>query len=332
MLDRTLGAGQIRRVRRRLLLPLCLLCAILAGGKLAAAGLPTAEPESAGLSSVTLRGAVAIFQRAVEADEHRGAVLLVARRGKTVLHEAVGFRDHDRKDPLKKDTLFRMASNTKPVIATAVLMLAEDGRLSLDDNVRKYLPSWDNYRAGWIQIRHLLSHTSGLRIKPIFLDPLLPNTTLRKEVDRFGEIGADVPPGTTFSYNNPGFNTLGALIEVRGFLPLAQFLAKRIYEPLAMHDSLNHESKAEHGRMSTVYSRDKHGKWKVEWKPGDEPDYPFVRASGGMISSVADYARFCEMWRNGGELAGVRLLKTESVAAGWTPAPHSKHGEDASQN
>lgn len=329
MLDSPLAETTMRRLRVKH--PSCwlprLLCAALAGGALVAAGLPVARPEAVGLSSDTLRSAVEIFQRAVEADEHRGAVLLVARRGKIVLHEAVGFRDFDRKTPMARDTLFRMASNTKPVIATAILMLADDGKLSVNDNVRKYLLSWDNYRAGWIEVRHLLSHTSGLRIAPIFLDPLLPNTSLQKEVDRFGDIGAEVPPGTSFSYNNPGFNTLGALIEIRGGQPLETFLAERIYQPLGMTDSLNHESRAPVDRMSTVYSRDEGGNWKVEWKPGDKPDYPFVRASGGMISTAADYVRFCEMWRNGGELEGTRLLKSESIAAGWTAAPHSEHAD-----
>lgn len=292
-----------------------------------AGGLPTGSPSAIGMDGATLNSAVALYKRAVEADEHRGVVVLVARRGKVVLHEAVGYRDFDHKTPLRNDALFRMASNTKPVIATAILMLAEEGKLTLADNVRKHLPSFDNYRAGWIQIQHLLSHTSGLRMGPIFLEPLLPGTTLQKEVARFGEIGADFPPGTSYSYNNPGFNTLGALIEVVSGESLEGFLAKRIYKPLGMRDSSNHESKADHDRMSTVYSRDDTGTWKVEWKPGDKPDYPFVRASGGMISSTSDYARFCEMWRRGGELDGTRLLTKESVKAAWTPAPNTRWGK-----
>lgn len=275
----------------------------------------------------TLEAAVALYERAVASDEHRGVVLLVARGGQVVLHEAVGYQDFDSKTPLKTDGLFRMASNTKPVIATAVLMLAEEKKLQLADNARKYLPSFDNYRAGWIQIRHLLSHTSGMRSGPIFLQPLLPNTTLQKEVARFGEIGADLPPGTTYSYNNPGFNTLGAVIEVVSGQPLETFLEERIYEPLGMHDSLNHESRADRDRMSTVYSRDETGTWKVEWQTDDDPDYPFVRASGGMISTAADYARFCEMWRRGGDLDGTRLIEKQSVEAAWTPAPNTRHGE-----
>jgi len=276
-----------------------------------------------GMDPATLDSAVALYERAVAADEHRGVVLLVARRGNVVLHEVIGYSDFDHKTPLKKDALFRMASNTKPVVATAVLMLVEEEKLALADNVRKHLSSFDNYRAGWIQIRHLLSHTSGLRMGPIFLEPLLPNTTLQKEVARFGKRGAEVPPGTSYSYNNPGFNTLGALIEVASGEPLEDFLAQRVYNPLGMRDSSNYESKADQNRMSTVYSRDDIDTWKVEWRPGDEPDYPFVRASGGMISTAADYARFCELWRRGGDLDGTRLLGKASVQAAWTPAPNA---------
>ena len=288
---------------------------------------PSAAPSEVGLDAATLRSAVALYQRAVADDEHRGVVLLVARRGKVALHEALGYRNAESKSSLKKDALFRMASNTKPVVATAVLMLAEQGKLTLQDNVRKHLPAFDNYRSGWMQIRHLLSHTSGFRVGPIFLQPLLPDTNLQKEVARFGKIGAEVPPGTSYSYNNPGFNSLGAVIEVTSSMPLDEFFRERIYKPLGMRDSSNHESQADNDRMSTVYSRDDSGEWKIEWKPGDEPDYPFVRASGGMISTAADYARFCEMWRRGGEFDGARLLSEESVRAGWTPAPNTGHGE-----
>lgn len=291
---------------------------------LQAGGLPKAKPAEVGLSAPVLASAVALYREAVERDEHRGAVILVARRGKVALHEAVGWRDLNRKDPMRKDSLFRMASNTKPTIATAILMLAEEGKLDLSDPVRKHLPSWDNYRSGWIQIRHLLSHTSGLRISSIFLEPMAPNTTLLLEAAKFGEIGAEEIPGTTYSYNNPGFNTLGALVEKASGMPLDEFLKTRLYDPLGMADSLNHESRADHSRMSVVWKERQGGGWEAAWKPGDPPDYPIVRASGGMISTAGDYARFFQMWLNGGELDGKRLLSGSSVEAAWTDAPNTQ--------
>ena len=278
------------------------------------------SPDQVNLSAKKLKQGVRLFERAVQHAELRGAVLLVARRGRIVLHEAIGWRDKERALPMKRDTLFKMASNTKPVVATAVLMLAEQGKLDLDDNVRAHVPSWDNYRAGYIKIRHLLCHTSGLRIPGVFLTPLLAKSednpdapSLRAEVDRFGRIGAREVPGTTYSYNNPGYQALGRLVEVAGQMPLAEYLRRNIYEPLEMHDSWNHETNAPHERMACVTPR-KGGVWETRWTPGDPPDWPFVRGSGGMISSALDYATFCQMYLNGGIYAGKRILKSDSVS------------------
>ncbi len=286
-----------------------------------------------GMSEAVLRSGVTLFEEAVDRDDLKGAVLLVARRGHVVLHQAVGWRNQEQGLAMEKDTLFRMASNTKPVIATAVLMLAVEGKLRLDQNVRDFFPSWDNHRAAFIQIRHLLSHTSGLRISTLFLEPLLEPSpehpgapSLQLEVARFGEVGAEYPPGATYSYNNPGFNTLGGIIEVASGRPLRDFLRERIYQPLGMTDSFNHELDAPQSRMARVYRRrraeDRRGaddppgaEWTIQWTPGDPPDVPFVRASGGMISSAADYFRFCQMFLEKGSLGGVKILAPESIAA-----------------
>ena len=277
-------------------------------------------PSSVGMSEAVLRAGVALFEEAVERDDLKGAVLLVARRGTVVLFEPVGTRNEQAGLPMEKDTHFRMASNTKPVVATAILMLEEDGKLAVEDLVRQHIPSWDNYRAGFITIRHLLTHTSGLRIPTLFLDPILNKSEicpdgpcLVAEASRFGEVGAEVPPGTTYSYNNPGYNTLGALIELASGKRLDVFLKERLYDPLGMNDSYNHESVAPAEKMGRVYRRED-GVWKVSWSPGDGPDVPFPRASGGMISTAWDYAKFCQMVLNGGTYGGERLLTRESVA------------------
>jgi len=284
-------------------------------------------PAAAGeLHPRVLQAGVAVFADAVERDDLKGAVLLAAKDGETVLHEAVGWADPESRRKLEKDALFRMASNTKAVVAAAVLMLQDEGKLSVDDPVRKYLPGWDNYRAGRITIHQLLTHTSGIRIEPLFLEPLLPDTSLQKEAARFGEIGAEREPGTSFSYNNPGYNTLGAIVETVSGKLLADFLRERIYEPLGMKETSNHESVADHDRMSAVY-RKKDSKWARGWAPGDDPDYPFVRASGGMISTAPDFVRFCTMIMNGGVWKGKRLLSEEAVRAMSTI-----HWKDASES
>jgi len=280
-------------------------------------------PADAGMSEEILKDGVRLFEEAVARDDLRGCVLLVARKGKIVLHEAIGYRDFEKKLPFEKDTMFRMASNTKPTIATAIAMLVEQHKLSYDDNVRKHIPSFDNYRAGYIKIHHLLSHTSGFRINSLFLYPLMEPSSehpdapnLKLEAARFGEVGAQEIPGTTYSYSNPGFNTLGALIEIASGMLLEDFLKEKIYKPLGMNDSYNHEIAekldGKLNRMSVVY-RKRGDTWRTGWKPGDPPTMPFVRASGGMISTARDYAVFCQMFLNGGIYNGVRLIEPETV-------------------
>jgi CubicO group peptidase (beta-lactamase class C family) len=179
------------------------------------------KPADAGMSAEMLQQGLKLFEDAVEKDDIRGAVLLVARNGKIVFHEAVGWRNKETQLPMQPDSLFRMASNTKAFVATAVMMLSEEGKLSPDDLLYKHLSAFDNEKFNEIKIRHLLSHTSGLRIKTLFLEPLMKKSsefpdapTLQLEVNLFAGVGPKFPPGTTYSYNNPGYNTLGAVVEV----------------------------------------------------------------------------------------------------------------------
>jgi CubicO group peptidase (beta-lactamase class C family) len=276
-----------------------------------------------------LKRAAGLYERAVARDEVRGAVLLVARRGTIVLHEAIGWRDREREEPMQKDTLFHVASNTKAVIATAVLMLAEEGKLDLDAPIGRYLPAFANARSREITVRHLLTHTSGLRIPTIFLEPLLSKSaehpdapSLQAEVGRFAAIGPEAKPGTTYSYSNPGYNILGALIEVVAKQPLEQFLAARIYQPLGMTDTC-HQDRAEIlSRRAVIYNREQET-WKAVYRPGDAAEYPFVRASGGMITTAGDYAKFLQLFLSGGTCRGKRLLKGESVRAATAPQTRS---------
>jgi CubicO group peptidase (beta-lactamase class C family) len=296
-------------------------------------------PASAvGMDHAALERGVDLFRRAVERDELRGVVLLVARHGTIVLHEAIGWRHRGYRLPMEKDTLFRMASNTKPVVATAVLMLEEDGKLALSDPVAKHLPSFDNFRSRGITIFHLLTHTSGFRIGPIFypFDEELKRgekPTLEGAVAKFGKEGPEVEPGTSYSYSNAGYNTLGAVIERASGQPLEAFLKARIYDPLGMHDTLNHEDPTKLHRMATVYRGRRTGDGtRIEWTrgftPDDPPDFPVIRASGGMISTALDYAKFLQMFLNKGAYGNVRLLSEAAVAKATTP--HVKIDERAS--
>ena len=275
-------------------------------------------PEDVGMSAAVLDGAAGLYRESVERGDLVGAVLLVARQGRIVLHEAIGLRDQERGLPMERGTLFRMASNTKPVVATAVANLVEERRLRYDDLVREYMPEWDNYRAGFITVSQLLSHTSGLRIPTLFLEPMGPNATLQSESARFGTVGAEVPPGTSYSYNNPGYNTLAALVEIASGELLEDYLMETVYRPLGMSDSYNHRAGHTVGgkldRMGAVYyRRGADDRWEPGGTPGGPDAFPFARGSGGMISTAWDYAVFCQMFLNGGTYDGVRVLEPETV-------------------
>ena len=290
-----------------------------------------ATPAEAGMSAGVLAGGVALYEEAIARGDLVGAVLLVAKDGKVVLHEALGWRDKARGIPMEPNTMFRMASNTKPAVATGVAMLVEDGKLAWDGLVRDDISEWDNYRAGFINLGHLLSHASGLRIPTLFLQPYMQPSaehpdapTLQLEAARFGSVGAEVTPGTSYRYNNPGYNTLGALVEIASGMPLEEYLDQELYTPLGMHDSYHHELNEKMDgkldRMSVVYyQRDGEGDWTPGWIPGDPPQVPFVRASGGMISTAADYAIFCQMYLNGGVYDGQRFISEETVALMTSP-------------
>lgn len=301
---------------------------------LSAQELTRARPDDVGMDAAKLAQAVALYRAAVDSDAIRGAVVFVARRGRCVLHEALGWCDAEQRRPMTRDTVFRMASNTKPVVATGILALAEQGRLHLDAPVARYLPAWDRPRARDVTVAHLLSHTSGLRIPSLFVMPLMKPTkahpdapTLRLEADRIGKVGPVVEPGTSYAYSNPGYNTLGAIIEAVSGRPLSVFLASRVYAPLGMRDAMHWPTGLLHKRMSHVYRRSG-DRWRISMPASASPRVPFVRASGGLLSTARDYARFCEAWRLGGALGGVRILKSASVRRAILPHAGSRGDSD----
>lgn len=286
-----------------------------------------------GVDPEILNQAASLIEETVAKEKIPGAVILVVRKGKIILHQAFGHRDLQRTRPMQTDSLFRMASNSKAITAAGIMLLVEDGKLDLDKPVGTYLRAFQNERWNEITLRHLLTHTSGIRIKPLFFTPLLQKSEphpqapdLRLEVNRFAASAPLEPVGKTYSYNNACYNTLAAVIEeVTG--SYKQHLHDRIYKPLGMLDSCNHESDADHSRMSTVLRRLQGGTWSEGWKPGDAPDWPFPRGSGGMISSARDYALFCQMLLNKGRYGNKQIMRSDSVTE--MTSPQGNHCEAA---
>ncbi|MCA8966141.1 MAG: beta-lactamase family protein [Planctomycetes bacterium] len=278
-----------------------------------------ATPTAAG--SDALQRAVQELRRVVDDDDVLGMVVMVARGDEVLVHEAFGHRDVAKKLPMQKDTLFRLASNTKAVTAAAVLTLVEQGKVGLDDPIARWFPTFAHDDAAKITVRQLLTHSSGLRIDTLFLRPLLTKSeahpdapSLVLECARFGEVGPAVAPGTTYSYSNPGYNLLAALVEVVSGKPFADYCRERFYEPLGMTQTCHHESLADNDRMAVVVAKQDAG-WRVAWHPHGKPTVPFVRGSGGMIATTADFARFARLFVDAGRAGDRQLLAADSVRA-----------------
>ena len=160
------------------------------------------KPQEVGMSGPALKAAVSLYSEAVARGDILGVVLLVARRGKVVVYESVGMRDRDKKLPMEKDTPFQIMSMTKPVVASAALILAAQGKLRLDDPVSRYIPAFAQGRSREIKIRNLLNHTSGFRIPSNFVPKtdaeIADGSTLQREVARLPKIGPAETPGSSY--------------------------------------------------------------------------------------------------------------------------------------
>lgn len=287
---------------------------------------PYSEPEEVGLSGAALRSLGDRIAEWVAEGEIVGAEVLIIKDGRAVFHEAIGWNDVERDMPLRRNSIFRMRSMTKPLLGTAVLMLVEEGKLALDDVAAKYLPSFDTDRSRAITTRGLLTHTSGLDDHgsgDIGL-PQRPDEyeSLRVLVDDIGGIGSTGTPGE-FDYSDSGSATLGAIVAEVSGMPVERFIETRILEPLRMADTHTRftPDASWADRMNSTY------RWSREacafeqyWNPDMEQRFRYFRASGGLYSTVMDYARFMTMWMNKGRYGDVRLLSEATVEAALHPA------------
>jgi CubicO group peptidase (beta-lactamase class C family) len=305
-----------------------------------AQGLPkTQSPEEVGFSAARLKRLSDRINEGVKAGELPGAVVLIVRNGKLVMHEAYGFRDKDANAPMKTDTIFRIASMTKPIVAVAALMLMEEGRLSLADPVSKYIPAFADTKVAVkkanpdgteeialepqfrpMTVQDLMRHTSGLtygaissnRVKQSYMDMkmMVPDQTNAEMVEKISKLALLYQPGTHWEYSM-GMDVLGRVIEVASGLPLDKFIEERITRPLKM------------GETAFDASPDKKDRGARPQKEGPKNEMPSIpdvtlkttwkSGGGGMVSTSADYARFLQMLANGGQLDGVRLLSRKSI-------------------
>ena len=259
--------------------------------------------------------AYSFLEECVQTDKIPGAAVLVARYGTPVKTRCFGrmylYPDSPSVQP---DTIFQVASVTKPVTVTAAMLLVERGKLLLDQTVASVIPEFGNQGKENIQIRHLVTHTSGLP------DHLPENIALRKQhaplkefVRRICDLKPDFTPGTDIQYQSCGMAILGEIIERVEGTSLPDFLRREVFEPLGMKDTALGTQRLPEERIARVNVREE--LQEADWWWNSPYWWHFGAPWGGMFSTVGDIFRFCQMFLNGGELDGVRVLSPTTVQA-----------------
>ena len=305
-----------------------------------AQGIPKVQsPEEVGFLSTRLKRLSDRLNDGVKNNELPGAVVLIARNGKIVLFESYGFRDKEAKVAMTNDTIFRIASMTKPIVTLAAMMLMEEGKLTLADRVSMYIPAFADTKVavqkknadGTVEqvlesqrrpmtVHDLMRHTSGLTygavganpVKQSYLDMKVNDRsqTNAEMADKLAKLALLYQPGTTWEYSM-STDVLGRVVEVASGMPLDKFIEERITKPLKMGDT------------GFEVSADKKARGARPMKEGPKNEMPRIpditekftwrSGGGGMVSTAADYARFLQMFANGGQLDGVRLVSRKTI-------------------
>jgi CubicO group peptidase (beta-lactamase class C family) len=311
-------------------------CILLASAAVSGASFDLAK---AGMDPERLARIPTRMKTFVEKGTIAGAVMLIERHGVVASLDAVGYQDLESKKPMRADTIFQIMSMTKPVTATGIMILMEEGKLALSDPVEKHLPE---FRGQWvidsqtadkksrtlkrpsrpITIRDLLTHTSGMPgtppegVKEILQKMDMP---LKDAVAIYSQQPLDFEPGTRWQYSNSGIATLGRIIEVESGMAYEKFLDERIFRPLGMKDSFFFPTPERTERIAMVYKLE-NGKLKRSGADilGGDPALHRrgAKYSGpeyGLYSTAHDLSLFYQMMLNGGTLNGKRILSKASV-------------------
>jgi CubicO group peptidase (beta-lactamase class C family) len=313
--------------------------------------LTEASPESVGMSTQRLARIDSLCIKAVAKGDIPGAVAMVIRNGKIVYYKSFGKADNPTNRPLKRDDIFRIASQTKAITATAVMMLWEEGKFNLDDPISKYIPEFKNPQVlktfnekdtsfttvpakSEITIRQLLCHTSGLgygfisdagdeNFRMLYqkfgvVDAwTTANISIRENIRKMAKLPLHFSPGEQYKYSN-GLDVLGYLIEIISGMPLDVFLSTRLFEPLGMKDTWFYLPVDKAQRLVSLQTP-QNGKWVHYPVTGYDPEFPvkgakrFLSGGAGLSSTAKDYATFLQMYLNGGEWNGIRFLSRSTI-------------------
>ena len=283
------------------------------------------SPESVGFSADGLNALTRTMRGLVDDGKLAGVTTLVARHGRVVQFDAYGVRDLDSRAPVEKDTIFRIASMTKPIVGVAMMMLWEEGKWALDDPVSKHIPQFANLKvatpAGEVPqtrpmtMRQLMSHTAGFDASAGYADDNLRAGNLQDMINKLARLPLAFQPGREWRYG-PSVDIQGYLVEKLSGQPLDVFLKQRIFEPLRMTDTGFWVDRSKAGRATKVFTYNE-GKTLItapNQVRGDLTEKPaFLSGSGGLNSTTEDYFRFSQMLLDGGQANGRRLLKASTV-------------------
>jgi CubicO group peptidase (beta-lactamase class C family) len=279
-------------------------------------------------------------QSAVDQGQYVGAVALIARRGRIVQWQAFGHRDVARSNAMRPDSIFQIYSMTKPIASVAALLLMEEGRLLLDDPVSRFIPQFASMQvlegenaatarlrpaARPISVRHLLTHTAGFAAGEKLKGPAV-DRMLEAQLDQSLSLEASAisvsalplanDPGTRFSYDGVSTEVLSRVVEVAASMPFDDFLRTRLFKPLRMLDTDFSVPRDARNRIVEMASTDAAGRLVTagaKQNPAGNMLKRYPSGAGGLYSTAGDYARFCQMLLNGGELDGVRILGRKTV-------------------
>ena len=318
-------------------LSLIVVGSLIAGGAGAGEWLPSGNPERLGFDRDRLDRIAPVIQTHVDEGRISGAVMAIAREGRVVYQDQVGYADIASQTPMTSESVFRIYSMTKPVTSTAIMMLVEEGKIRLNDPVSKFIPSIGDMKVyvrgegvgmefedqkPSMTVRHLLTHTSGIPYQggPTPAHRMYAGLstgeirTLESYVEELTTKPLVFQPGTRWMY---GMSTdvLGYVVEVVSGMPFQDFIATRITGPLGMDDTAFVLAPDQTDRFTSVYDLTENGLEPSDNLGASTYENPgrMPSGGGGMISTVADYLRFSQMLLNGGEFDRVRILSPRSV-------------------
>jgi CubicO group peptidase (beta-lactamase class C family) len=310
---------------RRSVLTLVVMVAFLGRSASTRADDPPATPESLGFSAEGLKAFQQTMRALVDDAKLAGVTTLVARHGKVACFDAYGVQDLETRKPIARDTIFRIASMTKPIAGVAMMMLWEQGKWSLDDPVARHIPEFAGLKVATpngevpqskpMTMRQLMSHTAGFDVSAGYAKANLTDRDqpLQAMIDKLARLPLAVQPGTDWRYG-PSVDIQGYIVEKLSGQPLDVFLRTKIFEPLGMKDTGFWVYKSKVDRVTSVFTYGPDKRIMTAPRPRDPSSRPvFLSASGGLLSTTDDYFRFAQMMLNGGEANGRRFLKASTV-------------------